>query len=58
MLDGVTALRLRYRDDDGAWLAQWNPPDRTELPAAVELVTRTARHGTVRQLFLIGSPRR
>ena len=58
LLDGVTALRLRYRDERGAWLERWNPSDPTRLPAAVELVTSSDRHGTVRQLFLVGSGRR
>ena len=31
---------------------------RLRLPQAVELVTSSAAHGTVRQLFLVGSPRR
>ena len=58
MLDGVTGLRLRYRDEEGAWLAGWTPSDGAELPIAVELVTATERHGTVRQLFLVGGGRR
>ena len=58
LLDGVTALRLRYRDEDGAWLTRWTPTDGTELPAAVELVTATRRQGIVRQLFLVGSGHR
>lgn len=58
VLDGVTALRLRYRDPDGAWLDRWAPTDRTQLPQAVELVTISAAQGTVRQLFLIGGGRR
>ena len=58
VLDGVTALRLRYRDDEGAWLDRWAPSDGVRLPAAVELVTTSPRQGTVRQLFLVGSGRR
>jgi general secretion pathway protein J len=55
ILDGVTALRLRYRDDEGEWRDRWNPSDETRLPQAIELVTSTATHGTVRQLFQVGS---
>ena len=55
LLDGVTALRLRYRDEDGAWLERWNHSDETRLPEAIELVTRTRTQGTVRQLFLVGT---
>jgi general secretion pathway protein J len=55
ILDGVTGLRLRYRDDEGEWRDRWNPTDETSLPQAVELVTSTATHGTVRQLFQVGS---
>ena len=58
LLDGVTALRLRYRGDDGAWLDRWAPTDGTRLPQAIELVTISAAQGTVRQLFLVGSGRR
>lgn len=55
LLDGVTALRLRYRDEDGAWLERWNHSDETRLPEAIELVTRSRTQGTVRQLFLVGT---
>ena len=58
VLDGVTALRLRYRDEDGAWLDRWAPSDPTRLPQAVELVTSSAAQGTVMQAFLIGAGRR
>ena len=58
LLDGVTALRLRYRDEEGEWRDRWNPSDPTRLPMAVELVTSTETHGNVRQLFLVGSGRR
>ncbi len=55
LIDGVTALRLRYRDEDGAWLERWNHSDETRLPEAIELVTRSRTQGTVRQLFLVGT---
>lgn len=55
LLDGVTALRLRYRDDEGEWRERWDASDPTRIPTAVELITTTAEHGTVRQLFLVGN---
>ena len=58
LLDGVTALRLRYRDDRGEWRERWDSSDATRLPQAVELVTASAGQGTVRQLFLVGTGRR
>lgn len=58
LLDRVLALRLRYRDEDGAWRERWDPTDPAELPAAVELVTDSDGHGMVRQLFLVGTGRR
>jgi general secretion pathway protein J len=58
LIDGVTALRLRYRDEDGAWRERWDPNDPGRLPSAIELVTTSEPHGTVRQLFLVGAPPR
>ena len=58
LLDGVTSVRLRYRDEDGAWLERWNHSDETRLPEAVELVTQSETQGVVRQLFLVGTGRR
>jgi general secretion pathway protein J len=54
VIDGVTALRLRYRDEEGGWLDQWAPIDRTLLPHAVELLTSSEAQGTVLQRFLVG----
>ena len=58
LLDGVRTLRLRYRDEDGAWRERWDPTDATDMPYAVELVTDSDTHGLVRQLFLVGSGQR
>ena len=58
LLDGVTALRLRFRDDEGEWRERWDPSDSSELPVAVELVTTSDTHGTLRQVFLVGTPPR
>jgi general secretion pathway protein J len=54
VLDGVQSVSLRYRDDLGAWQAQWLPTDGTRLPRALELVADTRANGVVRQLFLVG----
>jgi general secretion pathway protein J len=58
LLDGVRALRLRYRDEEGAWHERWDSSDPVRLPSAVELVTDSEAHGMVRQLFLVGTRRR
>ena len=57
VLEGVRALRLRYRDQDGGWRDRWDPTDAVRLPRAVELVTDSAAHGMVRQVFLVGAAR-
>ncbi|WP_114951997.1 type II secretion system minor pseudopilin GspJ [Sphingosinicella terrae] len=58
LIDGVSAIRLRYRDDEGEWRDDWAPTDPTRLPTAVELVTASETQGTIRQLFLVGVPQR
>ena len=55
LLRDVRQLRLRYRDDEGAWHSSWAPTDRSRLPEAVELVTDSEPHGLVRQLFIVGA---
>ncbi len=57
LLSDVRAVRLRYRDREGAWLDSWQPSDGTRLPVAVELVTDSAAHGLIRQVFLVGNGR-
>jgi general secretion pathway protein J len=57
LLTGVRRARLRYRDRDGLWRAQWDPTDARQLPIAVELVTDSVGQGVLRQLFLVGSRR-
>lgn len=58
LIDGVRALRLRYRDEDGVWQRSWAHSDSARLPRAVELVTSTDRHGLVRMVFAVGSETR
>ena len=55
ILRDVRQLRLRYRDDEGAWHEAWAPTDPARLPRAVELITNSRAHGLIRQLFLVGA---
>jgi len=55
VVEGVRAMRLRYRDDEGEWRERWDPRRITDLPVAVELVLDTAGAGEVCQLFLVGT---
>src|SRR6185295_20377058 len=57
LLSGVRQVRLRYRDREGVWQPAWNVTDPTRLPRAVELLSDSETHGSVRQLFLVGSVR-
>ncbi len=55
LIEGVTALRLRYRDARGEWRDRWDTVQPAELPKAVEMNVRLERSGTIRQLFLVGA---
>jgi general secretion pathway protein J len=55
LLGRVRALRLRYRDREGAWLDRWQPSDGTRLPIAVELIVDSEAHGLIRHVFLVGN---
>jgi len=57
LIEGVARVRLRYRDREGNWRARWDPSDIAQLPLAIELITDSADHGLLRQLFLVGSRR-
>ena len=57
LLTGIRQLRLRYRDRDGIWQPVWTVTDPTRLPHAVELVSDSMTHGSVRELFLVGNGR-
>jgi general secretion pathway protein J len=54
LIEDVQQLNLRFRDRDGAWRADWQPPDPSVLPVAIELTVSSERFGPVRQLFLVG----
>jgi len=57
VVEGVRRIRLRFRDDEGAWRERWDPTDATRLPRAVELVMDAEGSGTTRQLFQTGPAR-
>jgi general secretion pathway protein J len=57
LLSNVRQIRLRYRDREGVWQTVWNVTDPTRLPRAVELVSDSETHGSVRELFLVGNGR-
>jgi general secretion pathway protein J len=65
-LEGVTALQLRYLDEQGAWQTNWPPQESnqaealTALPQAVELVLQHRRYGEIRRLLRLpeGVPKR
>jgi len=54
LIDGVRGARLRYRDREGDWRESWDPTDPVRLPRAVELVTDSDTHGSVRMVFTVG----
>jgi general secretion pathway protein J len=57
LLRGVRQVRLRYRDRTGDWQPVWNVTNPILLPRAVELVSDSETHGSVRELFLVGNVR-
>lgn len=57
VLAGIRRLRLRYRDDEGAWRERWDPTQIALLPRAVEITVDTESSGSIRQLFLVGPAR-
>jgi general secretion pathway protein J len=54
LAEGVTGLRLRYRDGEGQWRDRWDPAGPADLPRAVELVVEAKGSAPTRQLFLTG----
>ncbi|WP_280951959.1 type II secretion system minor pseudopilin GspJ [Allosphingosinicella vermicomposti] len=54
LVQNVRAVRVRFRDANGAWLDRWLAERATDLPRAVELEVDTERDGRLRQLFLVG----
>ena len=54
LVEGVQGVRIRFRDETGAWLDRWVAERLTDMPRAVEMEIDTERDGTLRQLFLVG----
>ena len=64
-LDGVTAMTLRYMDDNGDWQDSWPPAGLTgderlgRLPHALELTLEHRRYGELRRVLrLVDTPPR
>ena len=55
LVDGVRAIRLRYRDERGEWRERWDPTQLSQMPRAVELILTPRDRPPVRQLFLVGA---
>ena len=55
LFEGVTALALRYRARDGAWLERWAPEKPTDMPTAVEMVLRRGSEPPLTLRFLVGT---
>ena len=55
LLDGVTALTLRYRADTGEWLDRWAPEDPKQMPVAVEMVLTRGKEPPLTLRFLVGT---
>lgn len=53
LVNGVEALRLRYRDARGEWRDRWDPAQPTQMPRAVEMVLDLEDGASIRQLFLV-----
>ncbi|WP_226372583.1 type II secretion system minor pseudopilin GspJ [Allosphingosinicella flava] len=54
LAEDVRSVRLRFRDENGAWLDRWIVDNAYAMPRVVELEIVTGREGVVRQLFLVG----
>lgn len=54
MLDGVTALTLRFRDEGGGWRGDWSGLQPDLLPRAVELTLVRRSAPPIKLLFLVG----
>ncbi len=54
LLPGASALHWRYREANGAWLAQWPGDDPRRLPVAVELTVERRAAAPILLRFLVG----
>lgn len=54
MLEDVTEIQTRYRDNRGEWRSDWTATDATAMPRAVEMLLRVKQGPEQRMLFLVG----
>ncbi len=54
MLEDVTDIQMRYRDNRGEWRSDWTATDATAMPRAVEMLLRVKQGPEQRMLFLVG----
>lgn len=54
LVDNVTAVTTRYRDDKGEWRPRWDNALLTTTPAAVELTITRGRQKPVTMAFVAG----
>ena len=54
MIEDVTDIQLRYRDDRGEWRSDWTATDAAAMPRAVEIRLRIKQGPEQRMLFLVG----
>lgn len=55
LFETVTALTLRYRNRDGAWLERWSPERPNEMPTAVEIILTRRSEAPLTLRFLVGT---
>ena len=54
LVENVSAVRLQFRDEKGAWRSDWTATDADALPRAIELRVTVQRRPEQRMLFLVG----
>lgn len=54
MLEEVSDIQLRYRDNEGGWRGDWTATDAKAMPRAVEMRLRIKQGPEQRMLFLVG----
>jgi general secretion pathway protein J len=54
LVENVTAVRLRFRDEKGGWRSDWTAIDADAMPRAVELRLTIQGKPEQRMLFLVG----
>ena len=54
LVEDVSAMTLRYRDDSGAWRSDWTATDADAMPRAFEMRLTVEGKPEQRMLFLVG----